>query len=134
MNFKKCIGLFLAFLILVFNVGMAFTMHYCGGKVASVSVQTLVNTADAEKGCCAKKAVTKDSCCKNKTVHFQKKSDNATLKVVSFTSFTTYLTPENKVEIATSKATFINQPIAAYYCDANAPPLFKLYHRYIFYA
>ena len=134
MNSKKCIGLFLAFLILVSNVGMAFTMHYCGGKVASVSVQTLVNTADAEKGCCAKKAVAKDSCCKNKTVHFQKKSDNATLKVVSFESFMPYLTPENKVEIATSKATFINQPIATYYCDANAPPLFKLYHRYIFYA
>jgi hypothetical protein len=134
MNSKKSIGLFLAFLILVSNVGMVFTMHYCGGKVASVSVQTLANTTDAEKGCCAKKAVTEDSCCKNKTVHFQKKSDNATLKVVSFESFMPYLIPENKVEIATSKATFINQPIAIYYCDAHAPPLFKLYQRYIFYA
>jgi hypothetical protein len=134
MNCKKYIGLFLALLILVSNVGLAFTMHYCGGKVASVSVPTLANTANSEKGCCAKKAVTKDSCCKNKTVHFQKKSDNATLKVFSFEPYIANLISENKAPIATLQATFINKPIAAYYCDANAPPLFKLYHRYIFYA
>jgi hypothetical protein len=40
MNCKRVIGFFLALLILVSNVGFAFTMHYCGGKVASVSVQT----------------------------------------------------------------------------------------------
>ena len=134
MNCKKYIGLFLALLILVSNVGLAFTMHYCGGKVASVSVQTLTNTTDSEKGCCAKKAITKDSCCKNKTVHFQKKSDNATLKAFSFEPYVAYLVPENKVEIATLQTAFIHKPIATYYCDANAPPLFKLYHRYIFYA
>ena len=134
MNCKKYIGLFLALLILVSNVGLALTMHYCGGKVAFVSVQTLANTTDSEKGCCAKKAITKDSCCKNKTVHFQKKSDNATLKAFSFEPYVAYLVPENKVEIATLQAAFINNPIAKYYCDANAPPLFKLYHRYIFYA
>ena len=134
MNCKKYIGLFLALLILVSNVGLAFTMHYCGGKVASVSVQTLANTTDSEKGCCAKKAITKDSCCKNKTVHFQKKSDNATLKAFSFDTYIAYLVPENKGEVATLQAAFINKPIATYYCDANAPPLFKLYHRYIFYA
>lgn len=134
MNSKKCIGLFLALLILVSNVGLAFTMHYCGGKIASVSIQTLANSIDSKKGCCAKKTVTKDSCCKNKTVHIQKKSDNATLKAFSFESYVAYLVPENKVKIVSSKVTFINQPIATYYCDANAPPLFKLYHRYIFYA
>ena len=134
MNIKKCIGPFLALLILVSNIGFAFTMHYCGGKVASVSVQALVNTVNSEKGCCEKKSVTKDSCCKNKTVHFQKKSDNATLKAFSFEPYVAHLVPENKVEIATLQATFISKPIATYYCDANAPPLFKLYHHYIFYA
>ena len=134
MNCKKYIGLFLALLILVSNVGLAFTMHYCGNKVASVSVQTLANRIDSEKGCCAKKAIKKDSCCKNKTVHFQKKSDNATLKAFSFDTYIAYLVPENKGEVATLQAAFINKPIATDYCDANAPPLFKLYHRYIFYS
>jgi hypothetical protein len=134
MNSKKWIGLFLAFLILVSNVGFAFTMHYCGGKMASVSIQTLANTTDSEKGCCAKKVVTKDSCCKNKTVHFQKKSDDATLKAFSFEPYIAYLIPENKTLIATLQAAFINKSIATYYCDANAPPLFKLFHQFIFYA
>ncbi len=134
MNCKKCIGLFLALLILVSNVGLAFTMHYCGGKVASVSVHTLNNTNQDEKGCCGKKIVAKDSCCKNKTVHFQKKSDDATLKVFSFAPYLACLVPQHKEAIIAEQATFITQSISTYYCDANAPPLFKLYHQYIFYA
>lgn len=134
MNHKRYIGLFLALLILVSNIGLAFTMHFCGGKVASVSVQTLVNTVDSDKGCCAKKAITKDSCCKNKTVHFQKKSDDATLKAFSFTPYIACLDPENKKGVVTVQATFLNKPISTYYCDAHAPPLFKLYHQFIFYA
>jgi hypothetical protein len=127
-------GLFLALLILVSNVGVAFTMHYCGGKIASVSVQTIANTASSEKGCCEKKEISEDSCCKNKTIHFQKKSDNATLKAFSFEPFLDYLLPEKKVEIIFSSTTFITKSIPNYYCEANAPPLFKLYQRYIFYA
>jgi len=134
MNFKKCIGLFLALLILVSNVGLAFNVHFCGGKMASVSVQTLAHKVNSEKSCCAKKPIAEDSCCKNKTVRFQKKSDDATLKAFSFTPYIAYLIPENKTLIATLQAAFINKSIATYYCDANAPPLFKLYHHYIFYA
>ena len=134
MNFKKCIGLFLALLILVSNVGLAFNVHFCGGKMASVSVQTLANKIDSEKSCCARKPITEDSCCKNKTVHFQKKSDDATLKAFSFTPYIACLVPQNKEGIVTAQATFIRQSISTYYCDANAPPLFKLYHQYIFYA
>lgn len=124
MNCKKGFGLFLALLILVSNVGLAFTMHYCGGKIASVSVQTPTSTANSEKGCCEKKDLTKDSCCKNKTVHFQKKSDNATLKVFAFEPFTVYLVFENKEKITPLHTVFFNTSIPAYFCDANAPPLF----------
>ncbi len=134
MNCKKGIGLFLALLILVSNVGLAFTMHYCDGKVASVSIHSFSNTNQDEKGCCGKKIVAKDSCCKNKTVHFQKKSDDATLKAFSFASYLACLVPQNKEEIVIQHATFVHQSISTYYCDANAPPLFKLYHQYIFYA
>jgi len=134
MNSNKCIGMVLAFLILVSNVGLAFNVHFCGGKIASVTVQTLEKTAVSEKGCCAKKTIAKDSCCKNKTVHFQKKSDDATLKFF-FSGFNVdYLILQNLFEIPTVIPVFQNNSISTYYCDANAPPLFKLYHQYIFYA
>jgi len=40
MSLKKCTGLFLAFLLLVSNIGFAFDVHYCGGKIASISLNT----------------------------------------------------------------------------------------------
>ena len=60
MNCKKGIGFFLALMILVSNVGFAFTMHYCGGKVASFSVRTIDSSATVKKSCCAKKVIEKE--------------------------------------------------------------------------
>jgi hypothetical protein len=134
MNCKKGIGFFLAVMILVSNVGFAFTMHYCGGKVASFSVRTIDSLATVKKSCCAKKVIEKDSCCKNKTVHFEKKTDQATLKAFSFDPIAFYLTAEFKQHITVYQNSFKSNPTTTYYCDAHAPPLFKLYHHYIFYA
>ena len=134
MNCKRVIGLFLALLILVSNVGFAFTMHYCGGKVASVSVQTLESNSIKKKGCCAQKEIESDSCCKNKTVHFEKKIDQATLKAFSFDPIGFCLTAEFKQHITVYMNSFKSNPTTTYYCDAHAPPLFKLFHQYIFYA
>jgi hypothetical protein len=134
MNCKKCIGFFLALMILVSNVGFAFTMHYCGGKVASFSVQTIAPLATVKKSCCAKKVIEKDSCCKNKTVHFEKKTDHATLKAFSFEPIELYLIPEFKKLTTVQQLTFVSTTTEIYYCDAHAPPLFKLFHQFLFYA
>jgi len=37
MNFKKHINILLAMLILVSNVGLAFNVHYCEGKISGIS-------------------------------------------------------------------------------------------------
>jgi hypothetical protein len=134
MNCKKGIGFFLALMILVSNVGFAFTMHYCGGKVASFSVQTIAPLATVKKSCCAKKVIEKDSCCKNKTVHFEKKTDNATLKAFSFEPIELCLIPEFKKLTTVQQLTFVFTSTETYYCDAHAPPLFKLFHQFLFYA
>lgn len=134
MKCKKCIGLMLAILILVSNIGWSFTMHYCGEKLASISVQTLSSSNQSVKSCCAQKVLKKDNCCKNKKVQIEKKSDQATLKVFSFEPYIAYLVSENKAATVISLTTILNKPIASYYCNANAPPLFKLYRQYIFYA
>ena len=132
MNLKKCTGLFLAFLLLVSNIGFAFDVHYCGGKIASVSLNTTVS-ASAEKNCCGT-SEKKSSCCKDKVVHFEKKSDNATLKIFFF-QFTFPVVIQEFEPIAfLSIRNFKSNQIISYYSDANAPPLFKLYHQYIFYS
>ena len=141
MRFKKHISLLLAFFLLVSNVGFAVDVHYCGGKLASVTPIYWKNTKsinEVEKGCCAPKANEKveknDSCCKDKLINFQKKSENITFSSASFLPDFNFLLEEWSPIVFSEISHFENSPIASYYCDANAPPFFKLYHQYIFYA
>ena len=132
MSLKKITVLFLAFLLLVSNVGFAFDVHYCGGKIASISLNTTVK-AEPEKSCCAK-TEKKSSCCKDKVVHVEKKSDDATVKVFFFQIAFPAVIQELKPIAFLAIPNFKSSQIIAYCSDANAPPLFKLYQQYIFYA
>ncbi len=141
MKFRKHIGFLLAIFLLVSNTGFAIDVHYCGGNVASVKPifwKTSETLGKEEKGCCPPKVSTsvnkKDSCCKNKVVHFQKKLGEVTLNSITFQSDFVYLIEEWNPIIFTEFSNLEDNRIGSYYCDANAPPLFKLYHQYIFYA
>jgi len=129
---KKCTVLFLAVLLLVSNIGFAFDVHYCGGKIASVSLNTAASAAP-EKKCCGK-TEKKSSCCKDKVVHFEKKSDDATLKIFFFQLAFPAVIQEFNPIVFLAIPNFKNSQIISYCSDANAPPLFKLYSQYIFYA
>jgi hypothetical protein len=132
MNLKKCTGLFLAFLLLVSNIGFAFDVHYCGGEIASVSLNTSVS-ASPEKSCCGS-SEKKSSCCKDKVVHIEKKSDSATFKIFFFQIAFPPVIQEYKPIAFLSVPNFKSNQIISYYSDANAPPLFKLYNQYILYS
>lgn len=130
MYLKKCTGVFLAFLLLVSSIGFAFDVHYCGAKIASVSLST---TVSPEKKCCGDKEK-KSSCCKDKVVKFEKKSDDATFKIFFFQFAFSAVIQEYKAIAFLSVPNFKSNQIISYYADANAPPLFKLYNQYIFYS
>ncbi|MFV5698537.1 HYC_CC_PP family protein [Flavobacterium sp. ZT3R17] len=137
MRFKKHISIILAFFLLVSNVGLAFDVHYCGEKVASIQPFYLKSGEvlnSVEKGCCEKKVSKKDSCCKNKVVHFQKKSDNVLIKAFSLNADIPFLIKEWNPIVFSKVTVFKNFENNSYYCDAHSPPLFKLYSQYIFYA
>lgn len=133
MNIKKCTSLFLVILFLVSNVGLAFNVHYCGKEIASISINKIISQ-QSEKGCCEKIFAKKDSCCKDKVVNFQKKSENATAKAFSFVPHFSFVIQEPKTVVFSSNKNFKSTQVTSYFCDANAPPLFKLYNQYIFYA
>ena len=131
MKFHKQICLFLAFFVLVSNVGFALNVHYCDDQIASVSFNT-VSPSTLEEDCCG--VVEKIShCCKDRIVVLQKKSDQAVVKSFSF-EWQELIFPEPIFSVF-SIAAIPSQKnkVAAYYCDSNAPPLFKLYSQYIFY-
>ncbi|PVX45195.1 hypothetical protein C8C85_0974 [Flavobacterium sp. 103] len=134
MKFKRHISIFLAVLLLVSNVGLAFNVHYCGGEISSVSLNSTLPSMQSEKGCCEKKVVSKkDSCCKDKKILIQKKVDNGIVKSFSFQFDYVFLAPEFHAVVFKAVPSFKNNQSLTYYCDANAPPLFKLYSQYLLY-
>lgn len=141
MQIKKCTSLFLAILLLVSNFGLAFNVHYCGDKIASVSsvfdtIETNKKDHSTDKDCCCiKEGKKKDSCCKNKVVDLKKDTKDVIIKTFSF-QIDVPFTIVNGSELLFAKAdkTIFNYNVTEYYCSPNAPPLFKLYQQYIFYA
>ncbi|MBF7091949.1 hypothetical protein IUY40_10395 [Flavobacterium sp. ALJ2] len=133
MNIKRCTSLFLAFLLLVSNVGLAFDVHYCGGKLSSISLNKTIGAPPVKK-CCGIVAEKKMSCCKDKVVHFEKKSDTAIIKTFLFQLDFPFTLQEIKTVTFFVIPKFKSKQLITYYSDAHAPPLFKLYQQYIYYA
>lgn len=123
----------MAFLLLVSNIGLAFDVHYCGGKLASISLSKTVEAPPA-KTCCGITSEKKSSCCKDKVVHFEKKSDTAIIKTFLFQLDFPFTLQEFSTITFLSVPNFKRKQTITYYSDAHSPPLFKLYHQYIFYA
>ena len=133
MKFKKHISLMLVLFILVSNMGLAFKVHYCGGEMASISLKSMVFSPIEKKGCCGMMEK-KSHCCKDKIVAFQKKSENIIYKAFSFNPNMPSLIVEWQPIAFLAISNFKRNALHSYFCDANAPPFFKLYHQYILYA
>lgn len=134
MKFKRHICLLLAFFLLVSNMGLAFNAHYCDDELASVSLKTSFSSQNFEKDCCGELVEEKEHCCKDKEVRFQKKADNLIVKSFSFNIDIPFLIQEWNPIVVSLISNFKSSQVVSYFCDANAPPFFKLYHQYIFYA
>jgi hypothetical protein len=133
MKFKKHISLFLVFFILVSNMGLVFNVHYCGGEMASISLKSMTFSPIEKKSCCGMMEK-KSHCCKDKVVAFHKKSDHVIYKVFSFNANMPFLIVEWQPIVFLTIFNFKKSSITSYFCDANAPPFFKLYRQYILYA
>lgn len=131
MKIHKHIAILLSMLILVSNVGLAFNVHYCGDKIASVSLASLKEAS--ERDCCGK-AEKKSPCCKDRKIKLEKKTDNSVVKAFSFQLEVPFAPYEWKPVGGLAVISFKSNQANAFYCDSNAPPLYKLYSQYIFYA
>ena len=63
--FRKIIHIVLSVFLMVATTGITFSMHYCGGKYVSTSINK------EAKSCCDGTG----GCCENKTVHLEVKDD-----------------------------------------------------------
>jgi len=141
MYLKKQICLLIAVILLISNSGLAFNVHFCEGKIAAVSSvfskEEICNTSDSElakqmpikeeKYCCVKPDPQHKKCCSDKEVNLKNKTEKIVLKTFSseLNSYCFFSNWDFKIR---TLVTFISSPTThEYYCDANAPPLYKLY-------
>jgi amino acid permease len=141
MNFKKSTALIVACLMLVSNAGFAMTVHYCGGKISSVSsgfnstASCEIPEIKIEKVCCAKKMeISHKKCCSDKVLHFKGKVIDIIAKAFSSEMATPFVIPAFSAIIFASAPELAIQKLPSYHCEAHAPPLFKLYSQFVFYA
>ena len=134
----KHISIVLTFLILFSNIGLALNVHYCHGRVSSVSVayKTGHCSKKAEpRSCCAMAARADKKCCKSHLVKLHDKADHILVKSLGLDLGQFYAADAWK-----PTALFYTEvPVAvtqtpAFYCDSHAPPLFKLHCQFVFYA
>ncbi|HQW69353.1 MAG TPA: hypothetical protein PLH25_06775 [Flavobacterium sp.] len=139
MIFKKQLSILIAFFVLVSNSGLAFNVHFCEGKIASVTSvfseeEVCVKPVEVEKSCCAKAEPTHEKCCSDKEVNLKNKVEKIIIKTIAFDMNTAFYFTEYKTPQFGFYQSQIPAPIVAYYCDANAPPFYKLYCQLTFYA
>ena len=135
MNLKKHISTLLATLILVANLGLSFSVHYCKDEIASVSLQIHEEEPCIEKttSCCAKEN-SHSSCCSNKIIKVEKKTDDVLVKVFQLDLDQAIFNTEWTSNLVRFVPFSTSTGDAAFYCDSNAPPLYKLYCQLVFYA
>jgi hypothetical protein len=135
MNFRKYISIVLASLILLANLGLSFAVHYCKDEIASVSFQYQEKEPCVEdvKSCCAT-ADSHNSCCSNKLIKVEKKTDDILVKTFQLDLEPTVFITDWKPNFVAFSSVIDSSNQVAFYCDSHAPPLYKLYCQLVFYA
>lgn len=140
MILKKHIALLLAFFLLVSNSGLALNVHYCGEKIAGISTVFSkeevceMPTSTDDDSCCAKVETNHKKCCSDKEVNLDDDTEKIVIKSFSIDFDTPFVINEWQTVLIYTATFQTHSQCTEYYCEANAPPLYKLYSQYIFYA
>ena len=139
MQLKKHICSFLALFLLVSNSGVAFNVHFCEGKIASISsvfskAEICTMPVKIEKKCCAKLQQNHKKCCSDKEDNLKDNPEKINIKTIAFDLKQVFFTTDWEPIIFTESSPVPHFQNIDYSCDANAPPLYLLYSQFTFYA
>jgi hypothetical protein len=136
MQCRKKISLFLASLILLANLGLTLSLHYCHDEIASISFQ-LQNedpcVSHDQDSCCAQ-VKSHNSCCSNKVIKVSEKADTIEFKTPQFSFEGWVVTTISSPILVHSCNESTTDSFLNFYCEANPPPLYKLHCQFVFYA
>lgn len=130
---KKITAILITAVVLFSNLGLAFNVHYCHDKIASVSIDYSIEDEDTSSCCCVKKDVQK-KCCSDTTIKAEKKSDNFVVKHVGCDLLQYIITQQVDFNFQNQLISIKKQNLIENYSEANSPPLYKLYCQFVLYA
>jgi len=134
---KRNIALFFTCYYLVISVGLSMTLHFCGGSLAGMSVtsrEVVCEVSDVQDVCCFIKSETKSGCCNDTVLDLSEVDEDSLLD--SSNILKQYIAIAQNVLCYFFTNTQFKNKVALpnYTFQSNAPPLYKLYGTYIYYA
>ena len=134
MNFRKSTALMLAFIMLISNIDLAFSVHYCGSNISSIGVYEHKPIA-TPKSCCAINSSNDKKCCSEKVIRIKDGSERIAEKIFFPQNIDILFLPQQtNSPIIKRSAIAWKDDSFSYYCKNTGPPLFKLFSQFIFYA
>ncbi|MFK8289389.1 HYC_CC_PP family protein [Capnocytophaga canimorsus] len=130
------LGHILFSLLLIFsNSGLAFSLHYCKEKLASVSVTIESMAMDKEPDSCCLSDKENTPCCDDKSVEAPQTDDEFLSKILKINE-STFILPYEVAHIFVKTASAERKLSNSYIqnTQSNSPPLYQLYCRLVFYA
>lgn len=130
-------SVFLTVALFFSNLGLAVTIHYCGEDIEKIAFGYGYDAScehnEIEKSCCKEEKKSKKDCCSDQIIEQQ----NDDIVVQNFTLQFAPCLLSNAIDIPVlnyAEPSVENQQIFEYSIQANAPPLYKLYHQFLLYA
>ena len=135
MLFRKHINILLATLILLANLSLSFSIHYCNDEIASISFQYQNEEPciDEQTACCVKQ-YTHDTCCSNKQTQVESITGDVLIKTFNFNVQLAILSAIWNLNFILNTSESVTSTTSFYYFDSHAPPLYKLYCQVVLYA
>lgn len=136
---QRYISILLAILILYSNSGWVLAFHYCNDEIASISLKLLPSTSSQSNCCpvddsCCVDSNEHNDCCDNQTFESSSSENQFTTQILKLT-FSTFLPSETQLfHLQNTESLKSKKSTPAFYVDLNAPPLYVLYCRLVFYA
>jgi hypothetical protein len=120
-------------MLLVSNTGLAFSVHYCDNKIASISIKVPCHFQDFEADCCGEFENENSDCCSDKVLVIGKKANDILFKTT--VEKLNYVVVNQNYTFQNFKNIVIQKPVKKSYfdCKINPPPLYKLYHQFVYY-
>ena len=133
MYFKKHNILLLSLLVLFSNSGMAFTIHYCGNQIESVSLNPFSTVQNIEESCCHVKEEQTD-CCNDRIIKAEKSVDQIIAKTISCHFEAIIYNDNNSVSCFYQVNYYSKNTQKTPLYRVNITALYKLYSQYCFYS